>query len=127
MLTLEIPSVVLLVFVSVTVCVADGVFTVWLPKLNVGGVSVTVGMAAVPVPLSVAVCGDPVASSATDTVAPKLVADPGVNVTEIVHVALAASVAPHVVVFAKSDGFAPTIVMPEMFIVELPVFVSVST
>ena len=90
------------------------------------GVSVAVAAAAaVPVPVRVVLCGDPLALSATDTVALKLAADAGVNVTEIVHIALAASVAPHVVVSAKSPGFVPPIVMPEMSSVALPEFDSV--
>jgi hypothetical protein len=93
------------------------------------GVSVAVadagGVTAVPVPLNVVICGEPVALSATITVALKLAVDAGVKVTEMVHVALAASVAPHVVVSEKSLGFIPLIVMPEMFSVELLVFESV--
>ena len=37
--------------------------------------------AAIPVPVRLDVCGDPVALSATDSVAEKLLADAGVNVT----------------------------------------------
>ena len=44
-----------------------------------GELSVAAG--AVPVPVSVDVCGEPVALSATDNVAEKLVAVAGVNVT----------------------------------------------
>jgi hypothetical protein len=79
----------------------------------------------VPVPLSVAVCGEPLALSATDTVALKVAADAGLNVTVMVHNASAASVAPQVVVSEKSLGFVPPIVMPEMLSVELLVFDSV--
>jgi hypothetical protein len=43
------------------------------------GVSEATG--AIPVPVKLAVCGDPVALSATDNVAAKLAADAGVNVT----------------------------------------------
>ena len=43
------------------------------------GVSEATG--AMPVPVKLAVCGDPVALSATDNVAAKLAADAGVNVT----------------------------------------------
>ena len=35
----------------------------------------------IPVPVRLAICGDPVALSATDSVAEKLAADAGVNVT----------------------------------------------
>jgi hypothetical protein len=43
------------------------------------GVSDATG--AMPVPVKLAVCGDPAALSATDSVAEKLAADAGVNVT----------------------------------------------
>ena len=54
--------------------VPDGVFG----KLSAGASEAT---GAVPVPLSVAVCGDPEALSATESVAEKLVAEAGVKVT----------------------------------------------
>ena len=74
--------------------------------------------------MSVAVCGEAVALSATLSVAEKLVADAGVKVTEIVHVAEAASVVLQVLAeIAKSDGFVPVIVMPLMFRVAVPVLV----
>ena len=48
----------------------------------VGELTVKVGVtAAVPVPLSAVVCGEPDALSATESVAAKLAADAGVNVT----------------------------------------------
>jgi hypothetical protein len=43
------------------------------------GVSEAIG--AIPVPVKLAVCGDPEALSATESVAEKLVAEAGVNVT----------------------------------------------
>jgi hypothetical protein len=53
-----------------------------LPNGTVAGVSDAIGVAAaVPVPLSVAVCGEPAASSAICSVALKLAAVAGVNVT----------------------------------------------
>jgi hypothetical protein len=55
---------------------------VWLVKVYVLGVSVATGTGtAVPAPESVAVCGEPDALSATDSVALKVVAEAGVNVT----------------------------------------------
>jgi hypothetical protein len=58
------------------------VLTVWLVKVYVAGVSAATGAGtAVPVPESVAVCGEPEALSATDSVALKVVAEAGVNVT----------------------------------------------
>jgi hypothetical protein len=47
-------------------------------KLSAG---LNVAPGAVPVPVSVAFCGEPVALSATCSIAVKLVADAGVNVT----------------------------------------------
>jgi len=79
--------------------------------------------AAVPVPVRVAVCGEPVTLSATEMLAANVVADSGVKVTEIVQVALAASVVLQVFEeMAKSDGFVPVIVMPLMFSVAVPGF-----
>ena len=90
------------------------------------GDSVAVAIAtAVPVPLSVAVCDDPLALSATESVAVNAVAVSGVNVTVIVHEAFAASVVPQVVVSEKSLGSVPPIVIPEMFSIVLLVFFSV--
>jgi hypothetical protein len=58
------------------------VLTVWLVKVYVAGVSAATGAGiAVPVPESVAVCGEPEALSATDSVALKVVAEAGVKVT----------------------------------------------
>jgi len=54
-----------------------------VPVFVLGKVSDAVrdATAAVPVPVSDEVCGDPVALSATESVAEKLVAEAGVNVT----------------------------------------------
>jgi hypothetical protein len=49
----------------------------------------------------------------------------GVNVTEIVHCAVAASVAPQVVVREKSPEFVPVMVMLVMFRVAVPLLVRV--
>ena len=123
----EIVSAALPVFDSVTVCALVVTPVTTFPKFTVLGESVAIGAAgAVPDPLSVAVCGEPVALSATETVAAKLATEPGVNVTEIVHVAPAASDPPQVFVSAKSVGFAPPIVIPEIVSAALPVFDSVS-
>ena len=62
---------------------------------------------AVPVPVSVTVCGDPVALSATESMAEKLAAEAGVNVTEIEQLAPAASELLQVLLCAKSPGFVP--------------------
>jgi hypothetical protein len=123
----EMFSTALPVFDSFSVCAVVVAPITVLPKLSVVGASVAAGAGGiVPEPLKAAVCGDPVALSATETVAAKLAAELGVNVTEIVQDAPAASVAPQVLVSAKSLGFVPPIVMPEMFSTALPVFDSVS-
>ena len=64
--------------------------------------------------------------SATETAAVKLAAESGAKVTEIVHVAEAASVVPQVVVSAKSAGFAPASETVIPVSVALPVLVSVN-
>ena len=80
----------------------------------------------VPVPVNVDACGEPVALSATEIVAAKLVADAGVKVTEMEHVEEAARLVPQVLVSAKSVGLAPVTVMPVMLRAALPVLESVS-
>lgn len=121
-----IVSAALPVFISVAFCAALVVPIVEL-NVRVPGVSEAPGAAAaVPVPLSVAVCGEPVALSATDRVAEKLVTEDGVNVTEIAQLAPAASELPHVFVSAKALAPAPPMVMPLMVSAALPVFFSVT-
>jgi len=90
-----------------------------LAKVSDVGVSTACGTSTT-VPVRVAICGEPPALSATDTVAAKLAADAGVNVTEIVQLAAAASVPPQVVVSAKSLGLAPAIAMPAIVSAALP-------
>ena len=63
------------------------------------GVSEATGAGmAVPVPVRVTDCGEPVALSATEREAVKVVADAGVKVIEMEQVALAASELPQVLV-----------------------------
>ena len=87
-------------------------FTVCEPKARAAGFSVTAGAgAAVPVPLSVIACGlpGPLSVMLTDAVL-----DPvpvGLNVTEIVQLAPAATAAPQVFACAKSPEFVPVIVI----------------
>jgi hypothetical protein len=114
------------VFFSVAFCEALGVPAVEL-NVSVPGVSEAAGAAgAVPVPFSVAVCGDPVALSVTDKVAEKLVTDEGVNVTEMPQLAPAASELAQVFVSANALAPAPPMVMPVMESAALPVFFSVA-
>jgi hypothetical protein len=94
-----IESVALPVLLTITVCAALATFTVAVKLSGPVGARVTAGaVAAVPVPFSVTVCGEPDALSAIEMAAVQPVAAAGVNVTEIEHCALTASVAPHVVV-----------------------------
>jgi len=88
------------------------------PKSGAGG-------GTTPVPEIAAVCGEPAALSATETVAEKVAAVAGVKVTEMVQLAPEASVLPQVVVSAKSDGLAPVMLMPVMLRGLLPGFETV--
>lgn len=64
--------------------------------------------------------------SAIESVAAKLAAEVGVNVTEIEQLALAASELPHVLVCAKTAALVPPIVMPLIVSAALPVFFKVA-
>jgi hypothetical protein len=84
-----VPVMVMPVMVSAALPLLASAAT-WAPlavptvevNVSTGGVSVAAGaVAAVPVPLKLVVCGEPDALSATESVAAKLVADAGVNVT----------------------------------------------
>jgi len=77
------------------------------------------------VPLSVTVCGDPLALSVTETVALKLATEAGVKVTAMLHDAPAATEPPHVSLSSKSDGFVPAIAILLMVSTASPVFLSV--
>jgi len=115
-------------FESTVVSDADVLPTAVLGNDSVVGVSTACGVgAAVPVPVSVALCGEFEALSTTFTVALKLVADAGVNVTEILQVPPAASVAPHPFVSPKSAGFVPPSETLVMFNVAVPGFESTIT
>ena len=99
----------------------------WDEKVSEAGVSETAGAGpAVPVPLRVTVWGEPVALSATETVAVKLAADAGLKVTEMEQLAPAASELPQVLVWAKSAGLVPVMEMPLMESAAEPVFLSVA-
>jgi len=91
---IEIPEMVRAVepvFLNVTVCAAE-VEPETAEKVSDVGVSEATGVdAEVPVPLKVTVCGDPLALSATESVAAKAVAVAGVKVTEMEQLAFAAS------------------------------------
>jgi hypothetical protein len=107
-------SAALPVFVSVEVCAALVEPIGRAPKSRLEGLRLTPGAAAAPVPLRPRLCGLPVASSAIETDADREPDAPGVNVTEIVHVALTASVAGlsgQLLSCAKSAALAPDITM----------------
>jgi hypothetical protein len=114
----EMVSGALPVFVRVELWDALVVPTARDPKSRLVGLRPTLGAAAAPVPVSGRLCGLPEASSVIDTDAEREPAAPGVNVTEIVQVALTASVAGlsgHVFSWAKSAAFVP--VMTTLLIV----------
>jgi hypothetical protein len=94
---IEIPlrvSVPVPVFLSVIFCAVADVPTDVLAKVRLAGLRLTAG--AVPVPVRVTVCGDPVALSATLTLAVNVPVDAGWKVTVIVQDPLAATLDPQV-------------------------------
>jgi len=93
---------------------------------SVVGESVAIGAgAAVPVPVRDADCGEPAALSVTLRVALKVAADAGLNVTAMLQVEEAARVVPQLLVWVKSVGLEPAMVMLVMFSAALPVLESV--
>src|SRR5262245_21022195 len=93
------------------------------------GASVTAGAGATPVPLSPTVCGLPAALDEMLTVAVRAPAAVGVNVTEIVQLAPAASVAGlsgQLLSWAKSPALAPASPMLEITSGARPEFVNVT-
>jgi len=110
---LIVPSVTAdtLVFFTVTTCAAVVDPTVVEAKVRVVGETVTVSGAATPVPVSETSCGEPVALSATESEAVSAPAAAGLNSTEIVQLAEAASDVVHVVADLMND-VASVPVMP---------------
>ena len=100
---------------------------VWLPKLRLAGVRVTAG--AMPLPLSATVCGDPGASSLTETLALRDPVALGLKLTEIEQLAPGARVegeSGQVFVCAKSPAFAPVTPIELIVSAPVPVFVRVT-
>jgi uncharacterized protein YaaW (UPF0174 family) len=95
-------------------------------KLNEETESLTAGVRTMPVPLSATVCGELAALSATPRVAVSSPAAVGLKVTVTVHEALAASVAPQVLVWENDEAFAPLKETLEMVVGPVPVFRSVA-
>jgi hypothetical protein len=94
-----------------------------LPKVTEVGETLAPGAAAAaPVPVRETVWGLPAASLVIVRVALRVAATVGVKVRLMVQLAPAATLAPQVLVCAKSPGLAPVIVMPLMDSAELPVF-----
>src|ERR1017187_1271156 len=93
------------------------------------GVSFTTGAAAAaPVPIRVTVCGEPVALSAMDSEAVNAPAAAGLNSTETVQVAAAASDVPQVVADLRKDvAFVPVMVSDVSVKAAVPEFLTVTT
>ena len=108
---LEIFSVALPGLESVSVSAVLAVTTVCDGKASVEGVSTACGAAAtIPLPLRVEVCGDPLASSATERVAVKSATDDGVKVMWMGQLPPAASdcaQSPEALVTEKLAALAP--------------------
>ena len=117
-------TVVAPLLVRVAVCAGLVVFTVWLPKFNELGETETA--AVVPLPESETVCGLLESLSAMLSVADSAETVVGLNVTLIVQLEPAATLAPHVLVSKKSALLVPVNVMLLMFNVTLVRFPSVT-
>ena len=111
------------VLVSVTVCAALVVPTVWLVKVSDVTERLAVVVGAVPVPVRLTVCGLPEALSVMLKVPVRVPDAVGVNVTLIVQLAPAATEPPHVSVSAKS---ALAAILPVIVRAALPVLDSVT-
>jgi hypothetical protein len=81
--------------------------------------------ASAPVPERLTVCGLPLALSVMLSEAVRLPLAEGVNLTLIVQLAPAATLAPQLLLCAKSLGFVPMSARLEMLKAELPVLFSV--
>jgi hypothetical protein len=77
-----------------------------------------------PLPISVAVCGAPVALSATEIVADRAPVAPGLNTTLIMHEDAAATLGVQLSVSVKSEAFVPANEMPLTVNAPFPLFVS---
>jgi hypothetical protein len=125
--TLLMESAALPVLVSVTVCAALVEPTCAVKVSGPVAERETTGAGVtVPVPLRVTDCGEPAALSVRETDAAKVVAEAGVKVTDMAHLAPAARDLPHVFVCAKSLGLVPVMEMLPMESAALPVLVSVT-
>ena len=121
--TPETTRLALPVLVSVTTEAVDVVFSASLANVRLDGVRLTAGDVT-PVPDRPTRVGDPVTLDAMLRLAVLAPAVVGVNVTEIVQVALGATVA-QVVDLAKAAASGPDTVMPVIDRLALPVVVTV--
>lgn len=121
-----VPMMVTLVIVSAVVptLVRVTVFAALLCPTPVDGKFSTVGdrNTVVPVPVKGTVCGLPPPVSLMETVALRVPLAVGVKVTLIVQLAPAPSEEPQVLVWAKSPGLVPVMVMPVMLMEVVPTF-----
>ncbi len=111
------------VLVSVTVCAALVVPTVWLAKVSEVTERLAVVVGAVPVPVRLTVCGLPEALSVMLKVPVRVPDAVGVNVTLMVQLAPAATEPPQVSVSAKSPLAA---ILPVIVRAALPLLDSVT-
>lgn len=113
------------VLVSVTTCAALVTPTSKLPKLRLLKLSDTTGTW--PVPVRLTVCGEPVALSVTATLAVRMPDAVGLNATEKLQCAPAATVGPQpLLVSVKSPGLVPVKAMLAIDRVVPPLFVRVT-
>ena len=102
--------------------------TIVAAKTMLAGVKEAVTLAAVPVPVRVTFCGEPMVLSATLRDAVRVPVDDGLKLTVMVQLAVGARVVPQVVVSRKDVALAPVMVMlPEgMGSATVPVFLRVA-
>jgi len=112
------------VLLTETVWAALEVLTFWVVYAKLAGETLTRGLLVEPVRLMDV--GPLMALSARFMVAVRVPTAVGMNVTLIVHVPLAATELPQVLVTAKSPGFVPVVVMPVIDKLVLPVLVKVT-
>jgi hypothetical protein len=126
-----VPVTEMLVMVSAAVpgfesVIGNGVAAVPISVLgNASGFGLSSACGAVPVPVTVADCGEPVALSATEIDALRLPAAAGVKLTVMVQFAPAASEVPQLFVCPKLLAFVPATEMPVMVRAAVPGFESV--
>jgi hypothetical protein len=109
----------------VTACASPAIPTIPVKVRDVGARTAT-GAGAVPVPLRLTCCGDPVALSTIAIDAVKLPADPALKVTRIVQFASTANEAAQLFVSVKDPGFDPVTDIPVISSAAFPALLSVT-